>query len=196
MRTIAVVVVDELGQNLVQVGLADGNHVVKALLTDCPDPALGDRVGAGRPKRSPQTPDIDRECALAEGGAPDTVTVVDQISRLAVPGRGLDQLPPDPSGSGMGGYLEVDELAAAMTDEEEDVKGLEGQGLNNQEVGRPDRLSMIRKEDATALAGRSRRARPAVATYRARADHDAELEQFAADTLTAPERVLARHGGD
>ena len=96
----------------------------------------------------------------------------------------------------MGGYLEVDELAAAMTDEEEDVKGLEGQGLNNQEVGRPDRLSMIRKEDATALAGRSRRARPAVATYRARADLDAELEQFAADTLTAPERVLARHAGD
>ena len=86
MRTIAVVVVDELGQNLVQVGLADGNHVVKALLTDCPDPALGDRVGAGRPKRSPQTPDIDRECALAEGGAPDTVTVVDQISRLAAQG--------------------------------------------------------------------------------------------------------------
>src|SRR5215210_1372519 len=38
--------------------------------------------------------------------------------------------------------------------------------------------------------------RPAVATDRAVADDDAELEELAADPLGAPERVLARHRGD
>jgi hypothetical protein len=39
-------------------------------------------------------------------------------------------------------------------------------------------------------------ARPAVAADRARTDHNAELEELAADTLGAPERVLVGHGGD
>jgi hypothetical protein len=48
-----------------------------------------------------------------------SVTVMDQISRLAVPRRGFDQLPPDPSGARMGGDFEVDELTTPMADEEE-----------------------------------------------------------------------------
>jgi hypothetical protein len=45
---IVVVVVDELGRDPAQVGLADRNHVVEAFLTDRPDPALGYRVGTNR----------------------------------------------------------------------------------------------------------------------------------------------------
>ena len=54
---------------------------------------------AGRLNRYAHTPDTESEGALAEVGAPDPVTVMDQISRLKVPGCGSDQLPPDPSGS-------------------------------------------------------------------------------------------------
>ena len=55
---------------------------------------------------------------------------------------------------------------------------------------------MVGKEGAPALAGRSRIATPAIAADRARTDHDPELEEFAADALTAPERILVGHGGD
>ena len=99
MRAIMVVVVDELRQDLPQVALVDGNQVVEALPTGCPHPAFRDRVRAGRLNRGPQTLDRQDGCALAEVGAPDPVTVMDHISRLAVPGRGFNQLPPDP-GSG------------------------------------------------------------------------------------------------
>jgi len=68
---------------------------------------------------------------------------MDEVVRSAVPGRGFDQLPPDPRRGGMGGHLEVDELATAMADEEEDVEGLEGKGLDDKEVGRPDRPSVV-----------------------------------------------------
>ncbi len=120
-----VVVVDELRQDPSEVALADRNQVVEALPAGCPHPALGDRVRAGRPNRGPQTLDSEAGRALAEVGAPDSVTVMDQISRLAVPGCGFGQLPPDPSGGRMGGHVEVNKLATPMTDEEDDVERLE-----------------------------------------------------------------------
>ena len=116
-----VVVVDEVRQDPPQVALADGNQVVEALPTRCPHPAFRDRVRAGRLNRGPQTLDSQGGCALAEVGAPDPVMVMDQISRLAVPVRGFDQLPPDPCGGRMGGHVEVNELATPVTDEEDDV---------------------------------------------------------------------------
>src|SRR5450759_5706258 len=161
MRPIMVVVVDEFRQDPPQVALADRNQVVEALPAGRPHPAFRDRVRAGRPNRSPQTLDSQAGGALAEVGAPDPVTVMDQISRLAVPGRGFDQLPPDPGGGRMGGHVEMDKLATPMTDEEDDVERLEGQRLDDEEVGGPDRLSMVDQEGAPTLAGRPRLATPA-----------------------------------
>src|SRR5713226_3822086 len=163
--------------------LVDGNQVVEALPAGCPHPAFGDRVRGGRPNRGPQTLDSQAGRALSEVGAPDPVMVMDQISRLAVPRRCFDQLPPDPRGAGMGGCLEMDELATPMTVEEDDEERLKGKSLDDEEVSGPDRLSMVGKEGAPALAGRLRRARPAVAADQARTDHDAELEQLAPDAL-------------
>jgi len=104
-----------------------------------------------------QTLDRQGRCALAEVGAPNPIAIMDQMSRLAVPRCGFDQLPPDPYGGRMGGHLEVNELATPMTDEEDDVERLKGQGLDDEEVSRPDRLSMVGQEGAPALAGRSPR---------------------------------------
>jgi hypothetical protein len=96
----------------------------------------------------------------------------------------------------MGGRVEVNKLATPMTNEEDDLERLESQGLDDEEVGGPDRLSMVGEEGAPAMAGRSRMATPAVAADRARADHDDELEELAADTLGATEPVLVCHGCD
>ena len=43
----------------------DENQMVEALPTDCPHPAFGDRVRAGRPNRGPQT--LDNKPALPPG---------------------------------------------------------------------------------------------------------------------------------
>ena len=48
---------------------------------------------------------------------------MDQVVRFAIPGRGFDQLPPDPGRGGVAGHLEVDQLATAMANEEEDEEG-------------------------------------------------------------------------
>jgi hypothetical protein len=46
----------------------------------------------------------------------------------------------------MSSHLEVDQLSTAVTDEKEDVDGLEGQGLDDEEVGGRDRLSVVGEE--------------------------------------------------
>ena len=55
----------------------------------------------------------------------------------------------------MAGNLEVDQLATAVANEEEDEEGLERQGLDDKEVGGPDRVSMVaRKVRQLWLGGR------------------------------------------
>ena len=50
-------------------------------------------------------------------------------------------------------HLEVHQLSTAVADEEEDIEGLEGQGLDDEEVGGPDRISVVGEEGPPALAG-------------------------------------------
>jgi crotonobetainyl-CoA:carnitine CoA-transferase CaiB-like acyl-CoA transferase len=76
------------------VALVDRNQVVEALPAGCPHPALRDRVRAGRPNRGLRTLDSQAGGALAEVGVPDPVTVMDEISRPAVPRCGFDYVPP------------------------------------------------------------------------------------------------------
>ena len=63
----------------------------------------------------------------------------------------------------MGRHLEVHQLAAAVADEEEYVEGLETDGLDHEEVGRPDGLGVVGQERAPALAGRTRAPSPSIA---------------------------------
>ena len=86
----------------------------------------------------------------------------------------------------MGGHLEVDQLATAVADEEEDVEGLEGQGLDDKEVGRPDRLSVVGQEGAPALAGWAEMTLSAIAADRAGPDDDAELNTFSSAITARP----------
>jgi hypothetical protein len=83
-----------------------------------------------------------------------------------------------------------------VADQEEDIEGLEAQGLDHEQVSCPDGLSVVGKEGTPALAGRSGWPAPPVAADGACADDDAELEQLTADALGAPVWVLAPDGGD
>ncbi|HVA92100.1 MAG TPA: hypothetical protein VNL71_19915, partial [Chloroflexota bacterium] len=167
--------VDEFGNNAVKVAIVDGDDLVQALSPSGPHPALGHRVGARCPEWRLLTVEGQVGGAPAEFRAPSPVTVMDQISRFAVPGGGFDQLPPNPGGGGMGGDLEVDKRAPPMADEEEDVQRLECQGLVNEQVGGPDHLSVVGEKGAPTLAGRRRMAGSPVAPDRASADDNAEL---------------------
>jgi hypothetical protein len=57
-----------------------------------------------------------------EVGAVDAIAVVDQVAGVLAPGRGLDHLAPDPGRGRMSGHVEVEQAAAIVADQEEDVE--------------------------------------------------------------------------
>ncbi len=67
-----------------------------------------------------------------EVGTVDAIPVVDQVAGMLVPWRGLDHLAPDPSRARVGGHVEMEQATAVIADQEEDVEGLEAQGLDHE----------------------------------------------------------------
>src|SRR5450759_1955876 len=121
---------------------------------------------------------------------------MNEIVGPASPGRGLDDLLPDPRDRWVGGHLEVDQLPAIVRDEEQHVDDPITYGLDHEQIGSPDPSELIRQKRPPGLSADRCWLPPAIATDRSFADVDAQLEQFAANSLTAPERVVPGHGGD
>ena len=71
------------------------------------------------------------------------VSVMDHVRRLAAPWSRLQELPPDPSGYGVGGNVEMDEFTALAPHEEEDVQSPEANGRDHQQVNSPDAVKFV-----------------------------------------------------
>ena len=86
----------------------------------------------------------------------------------------------------------MDQLPAAVADEEHHVEDLAADRLDDEEVGRPDAVDVVPKESAPGLATFRTWLPPAIPPDRPVAHDDAELQQLPTDTLCAPKPVVAR----
>ena len=132
MRTVRLVVLDELSEHRPEVPFVEDDHVVEALIPERPHDPLGDRVRAGSPHRAEQRIDARASGPWPEVAAIDGIPVAQWIEGLPAPSRGLDELPPDPGGGGVGCRVQVHQLAPAMGDEEEHGQRPEGQRLDRE----------------------------------------------------------------
>ena len=85
---------------------------------------LGSTGRTRRLDRCADTLDAEPSDPSGEVGAVDAIAVVDQVGGVLAPGRGLDHLAPDPGGAGVGGHVEMEQAAAVVADQEEDVQSL------------------------------------------------------------------------
>jgi len=112
VRTVLVIETDELREQRLQVALVDDDHVVQTLSAKRPHDSLSDgvcpRSAHGRPHSGdPEAPEPRIELFAVRG-----VSVVNQVTRLATPRRGIDQLLPHPSGRRAGSDVELDNFPA------------------------------------------------------------------------------------
>ncbi len=122
VRAILLVVGEKLGQHCSEVLLAEDEQMVETLAAEGAHDPLADRVRVGGLDGRPKTLDADR-CRLAgEVGAVDAIAVVDQVAGLPAPGGGFNQLAPNPVRGRMRGHLVVEQLAAAVADEEQHMR--------------------------------------------------------------------------
>src|SRR5712691_6677675 len=144
--SVTVVVTEELGEQREQMALIQHDDVVKTLLAKGPHYPFRDRVRQRRPVGRFVVFDANAGELAPEVSTVRVVTITNQALRLTAPGGGFDHLPPDPGRRRARGDLALNQLPALVADEEEDIQGLEADGLYNEQVGGPDALDLIPQE--------------------------------------------------
>jgi hypothetical protein len=112
-----------------------------------------------------------------------------------VKGKGLPQLLSRPFGGRVGGHIEVKNATTIMGQHQKDVKDLETEGGDREEVDGDQLLGMIFQERAPGLRPRLVAAHHILADA-ALPDVDAEFEQFAVDAGCTPTGIFPAHPAD
>src|SRR6266571_9541467 len=196
VRSVSVVVAEELSEQRQQMALVQDDDVVETLLAKGPHYPFRDRVRQRRPVGRFVVFDANAGELAPEVSTVRVVPITDQVLRLTAPGGGFDHLPPDPGRRRARGDLALNQLPALVADEEEHIKGLEADRLHHEQVRRPDALDLIPQKRFPGLSSLPLGAPPSIAANRSIADHDRQLEEFSADALGAPQRVFPRHSSN
>ena len=127
--------------------------------------------------------------------AEDRIAVAQQVARELGKGKGLPQLLSRPLRGRVGGNVEVQNAAAVMGQNQENVKNLEADRGHREEINGDQLLRMILEESAPSLRGWFVSANHVFADA-AFSDVDAEFEQFAMDARCSPKGILPAHLAD
>jgi len=140
-------IADILGQDLLQMALIEYEHVVQALGPDRSHPALGDGVGPRRSERRTSVDNTKITHPPIETGAVAGVAVMNEKTwRLIVPTAALDDLLYRPIAGRMRRHVHVENLPAGVMDHEEHVQCSKRDGLNAEEITRPDGRRVLPQE--------------------------------------------------
>ena len=150
MRPEFVVVSDVLSQDPAEVLFAEHDDVVGALASERADYPLDDGVRLRCAHGSLDGLDPDLRRPRREVAAVAAVPIANEEARCCSPGRGLDDLPPDPVCRRMSGDVEMHDPAPVVGDGDEYVQGPEGQGGNGEEVCRPNLVGVQAKKGPPA----------------------------------------------
>src|SRR5260370_15082474 len=143
MRSITVVVMEELGEQREQMALIQHDDVVKTLLAKGPHYPFRHRVCQRRPVGCFVIFDANASELAPEVSTVHIVPITNEVSRLTAPGGGFDHLSPDPGRRRARGDLALNQPPPLVTDEEEHIQALEADRLHHEQVCRPDSLDLI-----------------------------------------------------
>jgi hypothetical protein len=109
--------------------------------------------------------------------------------------KGLKKLLRGPFCGGMRRDVEVNDAAALMRENEEDVENAEGDCRDGEEIDRSKLLGVVLQKCSPSLRGWFGMSGH-VLSDGCLGDIDTEFEQFAMDTRSAPEGMCCAHGAD
>ena len=189
------IILEILGQNPLQMGFVQYDHVVQALPTYRADNPFAVWVLPGRTRCDEDFFDSHVFHAVLEIATVDTVAIADQESRRLVERKGFGDLLRGPLGRGIGRHVEVDDSSPVVTEYDKDVQHTEGHCRHGEEVASRDIGNMIVQKRPPGL----RRRFPStdhVFGHGRFGDLAAQQEQFGQDSGRAPSRVLPGHASN
>src|SRR5215472_6216352 len=147
MRAPVVEIADILGQDPLQMALIEDEHVIQAVASHGPDPALCYGVGSRRSEWCANLGNTNIAHPTIECGTITAVAVMNEKSwRLAIPGTAFDNLLSRPRGGGIRRHVHVENLPAGVIDHEEHVQRSECDRSDAEEVARPDLRAVLPQE--------------------------------------------------
>jgi len=194
-----VVMPDELGHHVSEVATTKDQEVIERFSTYGSHPSFGEGVRPRSAERSLDNLDALSPQDLVEARRELGVAVTEQepgseFAILDVPGQ-MPRLLHHPVAGGMCRAAGEMHTATANLDEEQDVQRLEPNGLDGEEVGSQDLLSVLPQELApgasTTLGRWWKVVAPEHGTDRFVRAAQAELEQLTLDAAIAPAWVFA-----
>jgi len=187
-----VVVVQVPPEDAAQRGFADDDHMIQALAPDRADDPLDVGPLPGRPRCAEHFLDAEFLDLLGEVVAEDAVAVPQEIAWRGIPRKGLPELLGGPFCGGVRRDAEVQDPAALVGQHQEHIQNLKPDRRHGEEVDRHHGLEVILQEGAPRL-GRRLPVPGHVLADAGFPDVDTELEQFAVNAGSTPERVVPAH---
>jgi hypothetical protein len=133
--------------------------------------------------------------ALPERLAVDGVAIAEEIGRRGLFREGVDDLLSGPGGGGMLGPVEVKDAPAMVGEDDEDEEDAQVRGGNGEEVDRDEVPDMVGEERSPGLRGGCAPLRHQPGDG-ALPHLEAELEQFAMESGSAPQGIGRGHSPD
>jgi hypothetical protein len=137
--TTAAVVIGEIPrQQRLQVRFVQDDDMIEQFSSQRPDHSLDEGVLPGRARGGHHFLNAKCRQATAGGGAVDAVIVAEDVARSVLKRKSFAELLGDPGRMRLFADSEMDDAAAIMPQDEEDVKVAERDGRNCEEVDRGD----------------------------------------------------------
>ena len=192
MRTHGVVVTEVSAKQASEMPLVEHNEMIEAFPADGADDALGEGILPGRVGRDEDLVHAHAVDSTVKGVAVDRVTIPEEMAWGRVLGERLDDLLGGPSGPGVVGDVDVNELATIMSKHDERKEQPESQGGDDKEIDRDD-LSEMRRQESAPGGRRAGRCAAHVLGDRQFPDVITKEMEFGLDASATPRRVFASH---
>ncbi len=194
MRARLVEVRHILLEHSTEMGLAHDHDVIEALAAHAPQQAFAERIRAWCLDRRSEHLDPCSHCNGIEVRPVFRIIITNQILRPLAVGRRFPQLLRDPRVTWRARHPDVHDPPRAELRDDEGEQRAKEEFMDLHEVTRPDSFGVVPEEGCPGLLGGPWwTGLPHVALYGSLGNLDADLEQFATDSLGTPETVVARH---
>lgn len=191
-----VVIITKVGlQNSAQMIVIDHNQVIEAFPADAADHPLYITILPGSPRRCPYLLDAHSVDSVCKALAVDSVTVSEEKSRRTDFGKRLHDLLCCPDCRGVFGNVEVQDAAAVMGQNYENVEHAQPNRRNREEIYGNHLADMILQKRHPRL-----RRIPAPLWHQSRngafGNLKVKLQQFSVDARRSPQGIRNGHGFD
>ena len=141
------VVIGKIGsKQSLEVTLVQDDEVIEAVAADGADQAFDIGILPGRARGGEHLFDTEAVHTATEPDVIDVVAIAQEIPRGLVPGKCLEHLLCRPLARGVFGDVEVDDLAAFVSQHQEHVENTKGGGGDREKVDGHQILGMIVEE--------------------------------------------------